>query len=143
MDTLPSTEDPAAGRETVAHLNSVRLIGRLSDTPELRRLPSGDEIVVFRLVVTREVLRRDTVQPDRPGVTVDTLECTGWRADVRRSARSWKAGDVIEVSGALRRRFFRAGPTAASRYTVEVARVKRLSRTAGDAGVSRRGRRLA
>lgn len=130
MDTLPATTDHADGAVTVPHLNSIHLIGRLADVPEERTLPSGDEIVSFRLVVARDVVRRDRSKPDRPAVSVDTLECTGWRADVRRSARAWQPGDVIEVRGALRRRFFRAGLAAASRYSVEVAKAKRLSRHA-------------
>lgn len=128
MDSTPSTKDHSADPEAVPHRNSILLTGRLADVPEERTLPSGDVIVSFRLVVARDAVRRDKLRPDRPVVTVDTLECTGWRADVRRTARTWQAGDVIEVNGALRRRFFRAGPAAASRYSVEVAKAKRLSR---------------
>jgi single-strand DNA-binding protein len=63
-----------------------------------------------------------------PGPRVDTLDCASWRADIRRASAGWKPGDVLSVEGRLRRRFWRAGAGVASRYEVEVSRVRRLSR---------------
>jgi single-strand DNA-binding protein len=104
--------------------NEVRLVGRVSGAPELRTLPSGDEIWTFRVVVVR----------DRPRgrQTVDALECVAWSARTRRSVAGWGDGDVVEVSGALRRRFYRAGGATLSRVEVEVdrARLTRRSTTA-------------
>ncbi len=107
--------------------NEVVLVGRVAAAAEERELPSGDLLCTWRLVVDRPPTppRRQAV--GRP-VTVDTLDCTAWSAQVRRTARGLQPGDVVEVSGSLRRRFWRAGAAAASRCEVEVASVRRLSR---------------
>ena len=110
--------------ETVADaaVNEVRLVGRVSQAPEERVLPSGDVLWTFRVVVPR---------PGGTGrATVDALECAAWSSRARRSVASWQPDDVVEVSGAVRRRFFRAGGGAASRVEVEVSR-GRLIRRAG------------
>jgi single-strand DNA-binding protein len=107
--------------EPPTHRNEVLLLGRLSAAPEVRTLPSGDEITVWRLVVGR-----DALVVGRP--TQDTVDCVAWSARVRRCAASWQADDVVEVEGSLRRRFWRAGPTLASRYEVEVVRGRRVTK---------------
>lgn len=107
--------------------NEVRLVGRVSAAPEERELPSGDRVVSWRLVVDRPPSRRAA----RPGVrvpTIDTLDIAAWAAGPRRTARSLQAGDVVEVSGALRKRFWRAAGGPASRTEVEVESVRRLVR---------------
>ena len=112
-----AAEVPPAGE------NAVRLVGRISQPPQRRELPSGDEIWIFRVVVPRPA-------SDRSRQSVDALECAAWSARARRSARAWSAGDVVEVTGSLRRRFFRSGGAAASRVEVEMSR-GRLIRRAG------------
>jgi single-strand DNA-binding protein len=42
----------------------------------------------------------------------------------------WHADDVVEVAGALRRRFFRIGGATASRVEVELARGRIIRRAA-------------
>jgi single-strand DNA-binding protein len=49
---------------------------------------------------------------------------------VRRSALSWEPGDVVEVEGSIRRRFFRTGGGAASRVEVEVSAGRLVRRAA-------------
>ena len=95
-------------------VNEVRLVGRLSQDPEERVLPSGDSVWTFRLVVARPAGGKSRQR-------VDTLECAVWGGRVRKSAASWAAGDVVEVAGAMRRRFFSTGAGRASRVEVEVA----------------------
>ena len=103
-----------------AGVNEVRLIGRLSQAPEERVLPSGDVLVTFRVVVPR---------PAPSGrSTVDALECAAWSSRARRSVATWKPDDVVEVIGAVRRRFFRTAGGAASRVEVEVSRGKVIRR---------------
>lgn len=103
--------------------NEVRLVGRVSQ-PEVRELPSGDALVVFRVVVTR-------ASSTEGATKVDALDCVAWTPRSRRSATSWRAGDVVEVTGALRRRFFTTGAGRASRTEVEMSRgrVVRRART--------------
>lgn len=94
-------------------VNEVRLVGRVSQPPEERVLPSGDTVWTFRVVVPRPTGHASKQ-------SVDALECAAWSARARRSASAWAAGDVVEVVGCLRRRFFRAGSGAASRVEVEM-----------------------
>ena len=107
--------------------NEVLLVGRLSIVPEERELPSGDVIVTFRVVVDRPPTRKGE-QASR--VTVDSLDCVARSRATRRTVQSWRAGDVVEVEGSLRRRFFRGAGGLGSRYEVEVGRVKRVEKAA-------------
>ncbi len=106
--------------------NEVRLIGRLAGTASAVELPSGDELVTFRISVERRDVAAATRQK------VDSVPCCAWTARVRRSALGWRAGDVVEVSGAVRCRFFQTARGLGSRVEVEVASA-RLIRRAPDA----------
>lgn len=86
-------------------------------------LPSGDTMCTFRVVITRP-----EGHPSQQ--RVDALECTALVGRVRRSATSWQPGDVVEVEGAVRRRFFRTPTGAASRVEVEVSAARRVRRAA-------------
>jgi len=115
-DGGPAIEAPEA-------VNEVRLTGRISAGPEERVLPSGDVLWTFRLVVPRPAGRAT-----RQGV--DALECAVWGGRVRRSVAGWRQGDVVEVTGAIRRRFFRAAGGAASRVEIEVDAGRLIRRAA-------------
>ncbi len=104
-------------------LNEVRLRGRLSTDPEERTLPSGDTVWTFRVVVARPPREGET-----PRARVDALECAAWSPRVRRSVARWGAGDVVEVEGGLRRRFYKAGGATVSRVEVEVGRGRLIRR---------------
>jgi single-strand DNA-binding protein len=104
-------------------VNTVTLVGRLSVTPVERMLPSGDRLWTFRVVVPRPVGHGRAGQ-------VDALDCAVWAGSVRRSVRRWREGDVVEVTGAVRRRFFRTPAGAASRVEVEVSTGRLLRRAA-------------
>jgi single-strand DNA-binding protein len=97
-----------------AATNEVHLVGRLSQAPEERVLPSGDTLWTFRVVVGRSQAAAQTRQQ------VDALECVAWSGRARRSVSGWSVDDVVEVTGSLRRRFFRAGGSVASRVEVEM-----------------------
>ena len=101
-------------------VNEVRLVGRVSQAPEERVLPSGDVLWTFRVVVPRPASSGRSM--------VDAIECAAWSSRARRSVASWQPDDVVEVSGAVRRRFFRTGGGAASRVEVEVSRGKVIRR---------------
>lgn len=125
----PKEKQPRTGtpglEDAVAAVNDVRLVGRVAAEPVTRTLPSGDRLVSFRLVV-------DRAPGGRSRQSVDALECVAWTARVQRSVLKWQTGDVVEVSGAIRRRFFRGAGGAASRVEVEVvsAKVRRRARAA-------------
>lgn len=103
-------------------MNEVHLSGRISAVDEERELPSGDTLRAFRLVVRR---------PPRPGgkVAIDTIDCVCWTGRTRKAVARLGPGDEVELDGALRRRFFRAGGAVASRYEVEVTAVRRVRST--------------
>lgn len=107
--------------------NEVLLVGRLAAEPQERELPSGDVLAAFRLVVDRPPTSRAA---GGRGASVDTLDCVARAPALRRAAQGWRPGDVLEVQGALRRRFFRTAVGTGSRYEVEVVKGKRLTRAA-------------
>lgn len=113
-------------------VNEVHLLGRLAGKPVRRELPSGDVMVSFRLVVPRPRSSRSSRSAGRGGgagssrsPTVDTIDCVTFRRDIQRRVERMPDGVRIEVRGALRRRFWRAGGGAVSRSEVEVVQVRR------------------
>jgi single-strand DNA-binding protein len=108
------------------YVNSVHLVGRVTATGEPRELPSGDTVLTLRVVVPRGDQRKDRA---RPGV--DTIDVACWSPAARRAASHCAVDDHVEVEGALRRRFFRAGGSVASRYEVEARRISRRRAQAG------------
>jgi single-strand DNA-binding protein len=113
--------------------NEVRLRGRVAAAPEERELPSGDRIMQLRVVVPRDLTARRRTRagsasvPGSRAQTVDTIDVVCWTAATRRSAARLTAGQTVEVSGALRRRFFGGPAGRQSRYEVEVAALRRVS----------------
>lgn len=99
-------------------VNVVQLLGRVSAVGEPRELPSGDIVVMVRVVVPRPPRRGR-------GATVDTIDVACWSVRARRAASRCAVGDEVEVEGSLRRRFFRTGGGVASRYEVEASAVRR------------------
>jgi single-strand DNA-binding protein len=106
------------------HRNEVVLAGRLPAPAEERLLPSGDTLVTFRLVVTRPAHLRTRTRT----LGIDTIDCAAWRADIRRAVLRWQPGDVVEVFGSLRRRFWRGAMGPTSRTEVEAFTVRRLAK---------------
>lgn len=111
--------------DQVESANEVRLRGRLAAAPRLRELPSGDTVWNLRVVVERPPLQPGK---ERPRQRVDSLECAVWAGRLKSQVEKWEAGDVVDVTGALRRRFFRAGGATASRVEVELTAGRRVRR---------------
>lgn len=113
---------------TAAPANEVQLTGRVSGAPVERELPSGDVIVQLRVVVPRPQPRG---RKDAPGSRqrVDTIDVTCWTSRSRAAALRLSDSSGVHVSGALRRRFFRTGAGAASRYEVEASTVRAVTLT--------------
>jgi single-strand DNA-binding protein len=110
--------------------NDVRLVGRLTGEPAVVELPSGDALVTFRISVPRRSPSNNPGQGS--GQRVDSVPCTAWAPRLRRSILTWRAGDLVEISGAVRCRFYQAGGATRSRVEVEAstARIMRRSSAA-------------
>jgi single-strand DNA-binding protein len=104
--------------------NSVRIRGRVSTAAEERELPSGTTIVTVRLSMAREPTPMTTGSRQ----THDWVDCAAWGGRARRTVAGWRTGDVVEVEGALRRRFYRGGGSTSTRLEVEVLTARTLSR---------------
>jgi len=106
-------------------VNAVTLVGRMSQPAEEQVLPSGSELWKFRVIVGRPASGSSRS-------TVDALDCVVWAKRPARSVASWRAGDVVEVKGSLRRRFFApAGGGRVSRCEVEVSAARLIRRAGG------------
>jgi single-strand DNA-binding protein len=106
--------------EKTRHRNEVTLVGRLAGEVQERLMPSGATLCSFRLVVRRDGAAR--------GPSIDTLDCVAWLATVRQAVLRWTAGDLVEVRGAIRRRFWRSVSGPVSRCEIEVGVARRLAR---------------
>jgi single-strand DNA-binding protein len=122
MDEAKATRNAARGKTAKGaedDVNRVHLRGRLAAEPVQRVLPSGDELCVFRLTVPRPAGER---------VRVDSLDCSASAARVRQTLRTAAPGDELEVTGSLRRRFWRGPGGLGSRYEVAVAAARLTAR---------------
>jgi single-strand DNA-binding protein len=127
---LPSKEAPMADSRPAESrsgpppatqpLNEVRLRGRVALAAVARILPSGD-----RLVTTRLIVDRDDDARRRSAQRVDAIECVAWSRRAQRAALGWAPGDLVEVDGAIRRRFYREAGAAVSRVEVEIRSARR------------------
>lgn len=96
-------------------LNDLLLRGRVSAAATTKELPSGDKVVEFRLIVSRE---------NREGV--DTLDIAAWSTKSRKTALSLTPDEWVEISGAIHRRFWQSPGGLASRWQVEAIDILRL-----------------
>ncbi len=96
-------------------LNDLLLRGRVSAPATTKELPSGDKVVEFRLIISRQ---------DREGV--DTLDIAAWSGKSRKTALSLKSDEWIEVSGSIHRRFWQSPAGLASRWQIEATEISRL-----------------
>jgi single-strand DNA-binding protein len=104
--------------------NCVSLAGRVSSAPVERELPSGSQVVTFRLVMPRE----QTAMTAKSKQVSDWVDCAAWNGRARRTVGAWQVDDRVEIEGALRRRFFRGADGASSRVEVEVLTARRVAR---------------
>ena len=122
----------AADPSPSAHRNDVLLIGELAAPPQVRTLPSGDEVLAFRLTVRSapDRVRSATklAAAGSPTHQTDSLECAAWRPVLQTRLQRCGVGDVLEISGALRHRFWRGPGGLASRYEIEADKIRVVTR---------------
>ncbi len=116
--------DAANAEPLTVHDNRVSITGRVSSAALSRTMPSGDEMVTWRVVVDRPPSKG-------PGPAFDVVDCVAWGARVRRGVLGWSIGDVVAVEGALRRRFWRSPAGLQSRCEIEVRTARRVATSTG------------
>jgi len=91
-------------------MNIVLLHGLLTREPEVRSLPSGDEVTSFDLTVRDEGYETEVVP-------------ISWHAAPANVIDKLEPGSEVIVTGRVRRRFFRAGGMTQSRTEVSATSV--------------------
>jgi single-strand DNA-binding protein len=138
-DRLTVVEEPAVlGRRAktpAPHRNEIVVVGELTPPMEPRRRADGHEVLTFRVAVrspATTTLSRDPTPTGSRDTTAsgrrDILDCVVSSAAVRRRLETYRPGDVIELAGSLRHRFWNTAGRVQSRYEVEVGTLKRLAR---------------
>ncbi|WP_017559646.1 single-stranded DNA-binding protein [Nocardiopsis baichengensis] len=124
MPRIPTAPSALAARP--AHRNEVLLAGRVTAEPSVRELPDGAHMVTWRISVARPA------SDARRGPQADPFTCVSFRPDIREATRGWRIGDLVQVSGSLRRRYRRAARGGGGTVEVEATGVRELGgRAAG------------
>ncbi len=95
-------------------VNVVVLAGRLAEQPEIKQMPSGDQVTRFRL------------QVPEAGKRVLPLPVSAWDRAARKGCERLVKGDAVLVRGHLVRRFFRDGGGGRSVTEVVATEVRKL-----------------
>jgi len=112
-------------RGKVADNNRVVLLGKVIRAPGTTVLPSGDEVVEFRISVPRVRSRRTR----EASASVDWFDCAAWTTGTRRTVARWQVGDIVEVTGSLRTRHYLVAGSGRVAVSVEVRGARRVERT--------------
>ena len=79
-------------------LNSVTLVGRLTDSPELRYTPNNQAVATFRLAVNRNFKSQNGERE------ADFINCVIWRQQAENLANWTKKGALIGITGRIQTR---------------------------------------
>jgi single-strand DNA-binding protein len=102
--------------ETMADLNKVFLMGRLTFDPELRRTPSGSAVTELRMATTRSWLGRDN---ERREETL-FIDVTVWDRQAETCCQFLRKGSSVHVEGSLRMDTWEDKNTGEKRSKVKV-----------------------
>lgn len=81
-------------------LNSVCLMGRLVDVPELKSTPSGVSVTTFTIAVPRAYVSAGQERQ------TDFIECVAWRTTAEFICKFFGKGRMIAVKGSIQTRNF-------------------------------------
>lgn len=118
LQSMATTTRPATADR---HRNEVLLGGELLAGGEIRTRPDGVEVTAFRLAV-RSAKAGGRASP------AERIDCVAVRAAARDRVSTLVAGDLIEVDGTLRHRYWRSVGGLSSRYEVEADRIRVVRR---------------
>ncbi|GAB3499322.1 single-stranded DNA-binding protein [Nocardiopsis coralliicola] len=116
----PPEAAPSPAEDAPHCRNEVLLAGRVTAEPSLRELASGERLVTWRVSISRPPT------PRRPAGGSDAVACLSFSPEIAEATRAWRLGDVVEVAGALRRRFRRSRGLSGGVLEVEAVGVRRL-----------------
>ncbi len=120
---VPSFPERADREE--GHRNEVLAVGRVTAVPTEKELPSGDRLVTWRIGVARPG------GPGNPRTRVDSLTLVSFDPRMCERVREWRVGDVVRVTGELRRRFWRGWNGVRSVLEVEADSAALVRRARG------------
>lgn len=75
-------------------LNNAVIMGRLTNTPELRATPNGNKVVSFSVAVTRNYKEDQT----------DFIDCVAWKGTAEFISKYFRKGSMIAVVGSIQTR---------------------------------------
>lgn len=81
-------------------LNSVSLVGRLTDDPNLRYTSTGKAVANFRLAIQRPFKNQNG------DYEADFINCVVWNKQAENLAQYMNKGSTIAVSGSLQSRSY-------------------------------------
>ncbi|MEV2277099.1 single-stranded DNA-binding protein [Nocardiopsis sp. NPDC049922] len=110
------------------HRNEIVVAGRVTAEPAVRELPSGDRLAIWRVCVAR------TADSRFRGHRSDSITCVSFDPGVQDRVRGWRLGEVVEMTGALRRRTWRVGDGVRTVYEVEVRTARQVEARAAERG---------
>ena len=111
--------------QDVHRVNEVHLNGKLGQHVLTKKMPSGDEVTTFTLIVPR------TSRPRIGHQKVDSLACQTLKPAIRRKVEAWPVGTWVEIQGELHRRFWRSGNGIGSATEIEVRSLVRVRESTG------------
>lgn len=80
------------------NFNKVILGGRLTETPELKKTPSGVSVITFSLAVNRKYTKEQEQQQ------TDFINCVAWRGTAEFISKYFQKGSSICITGAIQTR---------------------------------------
>lgn len=100
-------------------VNEVLLVGRVTSIAGEKKLPSGDIVSEFRVVVERPAKAGK-------GGAIDTIDIAVWKSALRKKVSALKLDIWVEIKGSVRRRFWQSAAGVASRWQVEANEIRTL-----------------
>ncbi len=122
-------DDPMTDGDETPAMNVVRLRGRLTRHPEVTTLPSGDEVLAINVTVERPHDGLDTLPVQVGPVPPQGRRPAPGQAGRRllSTARRLGPGDIIEIDGWLRRRWWESPSGRRSRVEVAATAVRQIA----------------
>ncbi len=116
----------------LGYLNLIVLIGRVATDPDIRYMPKGSALLMFRVAVNRRY-KDPTTEEWKEQTSFFPVNVWGQQAE--RLSESMRKGSAVLIEGELRSRTYEVKSTGEKQTVVEInaRRVQLLDRVAGGA----------